>query len=120
MPNLAALLASRGFAASHGIITGALAALLALALLAFAAGLPVRAQNAAEDQGVLAGFLSRLLSTPTSRVSIGAVEGALSSNATIRDITVADQEGVFLSIDRVRLVWRRAALLQRRIEVQQL
>ena len=120
MPNLAALLASRGFAVSCRIVTGALAALLALALLVFAAGAPVRAQNAAEDQGVLAGFLSRLLSTPTSRVSIGAVEGALSSNATIRDITVADEEGVFLSIDSVRLVWRRAALLQRRIEVQQL
>lgn len=63
MPNLAAPFNSTGFAVLHWIVKSALAALVALLL--FAAGASVRAQNAAEDQGVLAGFLSRLLSTPT-------------------------------------------------------
>jgi translocation and assembly module TamB len=96
----------------------ALAMAFGLALAALFAP-PGRAQNA-EDQGILAGFVSRLLSTPTSRVSIGAVEGALSSDATIRNVSVADDSGVYLTIDRIRLVWRRAALLQRRVEIQQL
>jgi len=95
-------------------------AALGAVLLIMAGALPLRAQTAAEDRGVLAGFISRLLSTPTSRVTIGAVEGALSSDSTIRDIAIADDQGVFLRIDRIRLVWRRAALLQRRIEVQRL
>ncbi len=95
--------------------------LLFLAVLLLAAGFggTMRAQNA-DDQGVLAGFVSRLLSTPSSRVTIGVVEGALSSDAVIRNIAVADDAGVYLTIDRVRLVWRRAALLQRRIEIERL
>ncbi len=97
-----------------------LAALLLVALLFAGGATTLRAQTPAEDQGVLAGFLSRLLSTPTSRVTIGGVEGALSSDALIRDVAIADDQGTFLTIDRIRLVWRRAALLQRRIEVQRL
>lgn len=110
-------------APSKGRLRRALAPILGLgamiALVMLLALLPGRAQDA-DDQGVLAGFVSRLLSTPTSRVSIGAVDGALSSDATIRNVTVADDAGVYLTIDRVRLVWKRAALLQRRIEIQQL
>ncbi len=95
--------------------------LLGICVVVMAAGFAstMRAQNA-DDQGVLAGFISRLLSTPTSRVTIGAVEGALSSNAVIRNVSVADDSGVYLTIDRIRLVWRRTALLQRRIEIERL
>ena len=93
--------------------------LLAVVVLAAGFGGTMRAQNA-DDQGVLAGFVSRLLSTPSSRVSIGSVEGALSSDAVIRNVSVADDAGVYLTIDRVRLVWRRSALLQRRIEIERL
>ena len=96
---------------------------LAFALLALVIGglmLRPTMPHAQEDQGVLAGFISKLLSTPTSKVNIGAVDGALSSDATIRDISIADADGVFLRIDRIRLVWRRAALLLGRIEVQNL
>jgi translocation and assembly module TamB len=95
--------------------------IMILTLFALAAGLgqAMRAQTS-EEQGLLAGFVSRLLSTPTSRVTIGAVDGALSSDAIIRNVAVADDAGVFLTIDRIRIVWRRAALLQRRIEVERL
>jgi len=72
------------------------------------------------DRGFLAGLISRALSTPTTRVSIGAVEGALSSNATIRDITISDRDGVWFRLDRARIVWRRLALLSRRLEVDRL
>ncbi|WP_375460316.1 translocation/assembly module TamB domain-containing protein [uncultured Enterovirga sp.] len=72
------------------------------------------------DKGVLAGLISRALSTPATRVSIGDVEGALSSDATVRNIEISDRDGVWLRLDRARIVWRRLALLQRRLEIDRL
>lgn len=92
-----------------------LAAAAGLALLFGAAG---RADEA--DKGVLAGLISRVLSTPTTQVSIGSIEGALSSDATIRDVSIADRDGVWLRLDRARLIWRRTALLARRLEIDRL
>ncbi len=57
---------------------------------------------------------------PSSRVAIGAVDGALSSDATIRDVAVSDRDGVWLKLDRARIVWRRLALLSGRLEVDSL
>ena len=102
--------------------TRTLFALLLLAVLVTGAALllgPTRPQ-AQEDQGVLAGFISRTLSSPGSTVAIGAVEGPLSSDAMIRNVTIADRDGVYLRIDTIRLVWRRVALLSRRLEIQNL
>jgi translocation and assembly module TamB len=92
---------------------------LAVALVAswFLVSRPSQAQS---DQGVLASLISRLLSTPTTRVSIGSVEGALSSNAVIRDVRIADRDGVWLSLDRANLVWSRTALLRGRLQVDEL
>jgi translocation and assembly module TamB len=96
-----------------------LLAVLAVLALAMAWGMnsPSRAQS---DQGVLAGLVSRLLSTPATRVSIGSIEGALSSNAVIRDIRISDRDGVWLTLDRARLIWSRTALLRGRLDVDDL
>ncbi|WP_082523938.1 translocation/assembly module TamB domain-containing protein [Methylobacterium sp. Leaf399] len=72
------------------------------------------------EKSVLGGLLSKALSTPGSQVSIGAVDGALSSDATIRDVAISDRDGVWLKLDRARLVWRRLALLSGRLEVETL
>ncbi len=93
--------------------------LLALLVVAGVMLAPTRPQ-AQEDQGVLAGFISRTLSSPGSTVTIGAVEGPLSSDAMIRNVTIADAQGVYLRIDSIRLIWRRVALLSRRLEIQNL
>jgi len=95
----------------------AVALVLGLGVLWFAAGSPSRAQT---DQSALAGLISRLLSTPATRVSIGRIEGALSSNAVIRDVRISDRNGIWLSVDRARLVWTRTALLRGRLEVNEL
>jgi translocation and assembly module TamB len=92
------------------LATVALAPLVALTLAA----------RADDDKGVLASFISRALSSKETQVSIGAVEGALSSDATIRDIVLSDRDGPWLKIDHARLVWRRFALLRRRLEIDQL
>ncbi|KFC69577.1 Hypothetical protein precursor [Bosea sp. LC85] len=78
------------------------------------------AQNAQSDRGVLADLISRALSTPNSQVSIGAVDGALTSDATIRDVVLSDRDGAWLRVDRVRLIWTRTALLLGRLEVDRL
>lgn len=78
---------------------------------------PTRAQD---DQSALAGLISRLISTPTTRVSIGGVEGALSSNAVITNVTISDEDGVWLNLDRAELSWSRAALLVGRLQVNAL
>ena len=99
------------------LLTAAVATvLLALAWLGHAA----TGEAAEGETTILGDLLSRALSTPTSRVSIGGVDGALSSDATIRDVAIADRDGVWLRLDRARLIWRRTALLSRRLEIDRL
>lgn len=100
-------------------LAGIAAVLLAGALVLFT-GLGGFAQNAQSERGVLADLISKALSTGSSQVSIGAVDGALSSDATIRDIVVSDRDGPWLRLDRARLIWTRSALLLRRLEVNRL
>ena len=93
----------------------ALAALLALMLVLTA---PARAADS--DKGVIADLISRALSSPSMSVSVGAVEGVLSSDSTISDIVLSDRDGPWLKIDKVRLIWSRLALLSRRLDVDRL
>lgn len=95
----------------------AVAVILGIGVFWIASGSPSQAQS---DQSVLASLVSRLLSTPTTRVSIGSIEGALSSNAVIRDIRIEDRDGLWLTLDRARLVWSRTALLRGRLDVDEL
>ena len=88
--------------------------LVALALFG-AAG-----RAAEDDKGVIANLISRALSSPSMSVSIGAVDGVLSSDATISNIVLSDRDGPWLKVDKVRLIWSRLALLSRRLEVDQL
>ena len=97
----------------------ALTRLKALALIAFLA-LCASAHATEEDKGVLANLISRALSSPGMSVSIGAVNGVLSSDATISDIVISDRQGPWLKVDKARLVWNRLALFSRRLEVDQL
>jgi translocation and assembly module TamB len=86
----------------------------AIALVVLLWGSPGQAQS---DQSLLARLLSRALSTEEASVRIGAIDGALSSNAVIRDLQVSDRNGVWLQMDEARLVWNRAALFRGRVEV---
>src|SRR2546430_7281597 len=93
-----------------------------LCVLAFLAalGTATLTQAPQDEKTVLGDLLARVLSTPTSRVSIGAVDGPLSSDVPIRDVAISDRDGVWLKLDRARLVWRRVALLSGRLEINSL
>lgn len=95
--------------------------LLAFALAILGLAVVASAGPAAdEEKGVLASLISRALSTPTTRVAIGRIDGALSSDAVIHNLEISDRDGVWLKLDRARIVWRRLALLSRRLEIDAL
>ncbi|WP_299724249.1 translocation/assembly module TamB domain-containing protein [uncultured Tateyamaria sp.] len=83
--------------------------------------LALAAQDADEDdRGFIAGLLEGALGGDGRTVRIIGFAGALSSTATIDQITIADREGIWLTIDDVALTWSRRALLRGAIEVEEL
>ena len=73
-----------------------------------------------EDRGFIAGLLESALGGDGRTVRIVGFAGALSSTASIEQITIADGEGIWLTIDDVALTWNRRALLRGTIDVQEL
>ncbi len=65
-------------------------------------------------------FLQDTLSGDDQNVRVIGLDGALSSRATIQEITVADDEGVWLTIKNAELDWNRLALLRGRFSVNAL
>lgn len=69
-------------------------------------------------------FWSRLiednLSGVSRQVSISGFRGALSSEASLDLLTIADEDGVWLTLEDAVLDWNRSALLRGRIEVEEL
>jgi translocation and assembly module TamB len=93
--------------------------ILAITFLLFA--LPAFAQDTEqEDRSYFIGFVEDQLSTPNRQIRIRGIQGVLSSNATINEITIADREGVWLRITNARIVWTRSALLLGRLNIQTL
>jgi len=80
---------------------------------------PIRLDGG-DQQTFLASLISGALSSSAQQVQIGGVDGALSSDATIRDVIISDRDGPWLKLDHARLVWRRTALLLRRLEIDKL
>ena len=95
--------------------------LIRFALIAFALlfSLPATAQEE-EDKGFLTTKIQDLLSGAGRDVNIIGFEGALSSVASFRQMTISDAEGVWLTMENVVLDWNRSALLRGRLEVEEL
>ena len=91
----------------------------AAALIALPVALPVQAQED-RDPGFLAGLIEDNLSAPGLSVQIDGFEGALSSEASVEEIRISDDEGVWLVLRDVVLDWNRSALLRGRLEVEEL
>lgn len=83
---------------------------------------PVVAQDADDlrERGILQSFIEDNLSAAGREVRISGFEGALSSQATLDEMTIADAEGIWLTLRGVTLDWTRSALLRGRLEVNQL
>lgn len=94
---------------------------LVLALLLF---LPFAAiaQTAEEerDRSFLSDLIESALSDVTRAVRIDGFRGALSSQATVRRLSIADSQGEWLVAENLTLDWTRAALFEGRIDVNRL
>lgn len=89
-------------------------ATLALCLLP----LPALAQT--DDRSYLTAFLEDNLSGAGRQVVITGFEGALSSQARIAELTIADDQGVWLTLRNVVLDWNRSALFSGNVSVNEL
>jgi translocation and assembly module TamB len=99
-----------------------LSALLAASLFAV---LPAFAQDAGsesagDDKSILENFLQDNLSAAGRTVEVTGFSGALSSQATMQRLTVADDDGIWLTIENAELDWTRSALLRGRLEIDAL
>ena len=90
---------------------------ISLALMLLAA--PLHAQGE-DDRGFLQSLIEDNLSGAGREVRITGFAGALSSQATLEELTIADDEGVWLRLRDVALNWTRSALLAGRVEVNSL
>ncbi|MCB1388355.1 MAG: translocation/assembly module TamB domain-containing protein [Rhodobacteraceae bacterium] len=96
-----------------------LAASLALSALLAAPAIP-QDTTENEDVGLLASTLQDLLSDAGREVRIRGFEGALSSRATVRQISIADDQGIWITLSDVVIDWNRSALFNRRVEINEL
>jgi translocation and assembly module TamB len=90
------------------------AAILALTMVAT----PLLAQE--DDRDFLTAFLEDNLSGAGREVVITGFAGALSSRATIESLTIADDLGVWLTINGATLDWSRSALFSGAVRVSEL
>jgi translocation and assembly module TamB len=82
--------------------------------------LPLSASAQEEDKGFLTEMLESSLGGEGRTVSINGFAGAFSSRATINSITIADTQGIWLTLEDVVVDWNRSALLRGRVDVQEL
>lgn len=87
---------------------------LGLALLPFAAV----AQE--DDRTFLVGFLEDNLSSAGRKITITGFAGALSSVATIDQLTIADDDGIWITLNDISLGWDRSALFSGSVQINQL
>ncbi|MEC8295338.1 MAG: hypothetical protein VX083_17750, partial [Pseudomonadota bacterium] len=80
--------------------------------------LTVTAQE--DDRGYLEALLEDTLSDAGREIDIIGFEGALSSVASIERLTIADDQGIWITLEEVELDWKRSALLRGRLEVNKL
>ena len=78
------------------------------------------AQDEETDRGLIASFLQDNLSGAGRQISIYGFSGALSSKAEIERLTIADDQGIWLTAEGLVLDWDRSALLTGRIEIADL
>lgn len=68
----------------------------------------------------LTSFVEDRLSTPERQIRLSNIDGILGSDVSVREITISDQEGVWLRVNNASLNWNQAALFTGRLEVRSL
>lgn len=72
------------------------------------------------DRDFLVTFLEDSLSSAGREVRIEGFRGAFSSNARLDKLTIADENGIWLTFRTVNLKWNRSALLSGQLEIDEM
>ncbi|RUT34412.1 translocation/assembly module TamB [Arsenicitalea aurantiaca] len=73
-----------------------------------------------EQKSLFLRFVQDRLSTPERQIRISNIDGILSERASIREITISDDEGVWLRIVNASIDWNQGALFGGRLEIRSL
>ncbi len=73
-----------------------------------------------EDKGFLTNWLETNLSGAGREVRIEGFKGALSSTASLEKLTIADDQGIWITLEDATLNWDRSALLRGNLDVTEL
>lgn len=82
--------------------------------------LPVAGHAQTDDRDYLTAFLEDSLSGAGRKVVVTGFAGALSSQASLTELTIADDTGVWLTLRDVTLDWSRSSLLSGAVVVNEL
>ena len=82
--------------------------------------LPGLAWAQEDDRDYLTAFLEDTLSDAGRQVTVTGFAGALSSRATMERLTIADDQGVWITLNGVVLDWSRSALLSGELNISEL
>jgi translocation and assembly module TamB len=95
-----------------------------LIVLAVVIGLPITlllvifaAAQTGPGKRLIADQAGSLASSPEMQVSVGAIEGFVPFDMTVRDVAVSDPAGRMIAVDWARLAWSPSALLRRTLRV---
>lgn len=101
-------------------VSGFVLLALAIAGIAFVSMPALGQLNPEEERSRFLAFVEDQLSGPGRQIRIFGIDGALSSDASIRRITIADEEGVWFEIENAAIRWTRSALFRGRLEIESL
>ncbi len=93
---------------------------LILLLAVLTCSVPVQAQEETDDKTYLENLLQDALSGDGHKVTVSGFTGALSSEAKMRQMTIADKDGVWLTMRGATLIWSRSALLSGHLDITEL
>ena len=93
---------------------------LGLAVPAVIVAQDVLTMDNQEQKDWLTNFVQDRLSTPERQIQLSNIDGALGSDVSVREITISDQQGVWLRVNNATLNWNQAALFLGRLEVRSL
>lgn len=88
------------------------------AMMAFAVA-PLLAQENDEKSAFIQ-YVEEQISSENFKISLNGIEGTLSSDVSLQSITIADRNGIWLTITKPRLIWSRTSLLVGKLDVESL
>ena len=95
-------------------------ALIALLVVAVLAGVALLGLNSDSGRRFVAQKVAGLQFENGMTIGIGRIDGSIYGRMTVRDVTLSDTKGVFLSSPEVRVDWRPFAFARSHIDIREL